>query len=221
MPLPLFSFILIGAVAMYGSMLLIRKKFGFTLLKILVLTVLLTVAGVISVLLMFFIENGKFGGVSFFGAVFFVPLLLFPISKITKTKYSDYLDISAPCIAVMLAIMKINCLLSGCCAGRVLGTALNGSVIRFPSQLCEMAAAVIIAIVTVLIIKSDILKKRIYPLFMILYGCVRFALNLFRETEEMIWGLAIGNIWAVVSVIIGTLWLIAVTLIIKNNALNN
>ena len=201
-------FIALGAIVMFLCSLLCRNLFDFSLVKTILISLLLTVAGVASVVLMFFFENGHFGGVSFFGAVLFVPLLLIPFALLLKIRWRDYLDIAAPMVSAMLAVMKINCLRAGCCAGIVLRYN-NGEPVRFPSQIVEMAVALAICGLLIWTIRIHFLPGAVYPLFMITYGATRFALNLLRETTGVFYGFAIGNVWAVVSVIIGIIWIVS------------
>lgn len=203
-------FVGIGAVVMFIIALICKNNFGIGVVKTALLTLCLTFSGVASVVLMFFVENGYFGGVSFFGAVFFVPLFLLPFSFLLKIPYLKYLELSAPMVSGMLAVMKINCYVAGCCRGRVLRHTPEGDITRFPSQLAELFVAAVIAVVLIVCIKKAVLPGRIYPFFMILYGASRFVMNFLRETEEFIWGMGIGSLWAIVSFLIGTLWIILV-----------
>ena len=52
-------------------MLYLRKFYGLSVWKTILLSVLLTLSGTIGTKLLFWIENGSFSGVSFFGAIFF------------------------------------------------------------------------------------------------------------------------------------------------------
>ena len=132
------------------------------LYKGLIGSILLTFIGVLSVKLMFFIENGDFSGLSFFGAVLFIPILAVPISVVLNIKYQDYIDICAPSVAIMLSAMKINCLRSGCCIGKVLYTNEFGATVRFPSQIFEMVVAFLICVLLIYASKKiyDEYKKR-------------------------------------------------------------
>ncbi len=188
-------------------MLIIRKDYEIPLYKGLIGSILLTFIGVLSVKLMYFIENGDFSGLSFFGAVLFIPILAIPISVVLNIKYQDYIDICAPSVAIMLSAMKINCLRSGCCIGKVLYTNEFGATIRFPSQIFEMIVAFLICVLLIYASKKKIYKTKLYPAFMILYGATRFVLNIFRETDDFWFGLGIGNMWAIVSVILGFVWI--------------
>jgi hypothetical protein len=66
-----------GTIGMFILMLLRRKAFPqIKLWKLPIISVLLTIAGVAGAMLMHFIEQGSFGGTSFFGAILFIPVLI-------------------------------------------------------------------------------------------------------------------------------------------------
>lgn len=208
MSMQTFAFIASGTALMFAIMLLIRTHYNEPVFRCIILSILLTISGVASVKLLFFIENGDFSGLSFFGAVLFVPVFLFAFSKLIRIGYSDYLDISAPCISAMLAVMKINCILYDCCRGRVVRINEKGIEVRFPSQTVELVAAAVIAIVLVYVIKKDRNRHMVYPIFMIMYSASRFVLNLFREADPFFLGLPVGNMWAAAAALTGIIWLI-------------
>lgn len=139
-----------GMVAMLVQMLLRRKRYPkISLWKFFVFSILLTVAGVAGTMLMFFIESGRFGGTSFYGAVLFVPILILP-ACLMRIPYGSVLDLCAPAICLMLAIMKVDCIKSGCCIGKY----LPSLGFQFPSQIVEMITAVIIMFVLLWIEKN-------------------------------------------------------------------
>ena len=117
------------------------------------------------------------------------------------------LSLKLTAVAGMLSVMKINCLIAGCCYGKIVGYADDNSPIRFPSQIVEGICAVIIMVVLLIILKKKKMKNKLFPLFMVIYGVTRFILNLFRETVEVAFGMAFGNIWSIVAIIIGTIWI--------------
>lgn len=199
----------LGTVLMFSVMLICNRAYGFRVGKIAATALLLTFAGVLSVKLMYFIENGSFSGQSFFGAIFFVPLLFVPITLLLRLPYRSVLDLCAPSICIMLAIMKLECLRSGCCIGKFLYFNADGKGVRFPSRELELAAALIIMAVLIMFIRKGKLGGKIYPVFMIVYGIARFILNWFRETTPFIFGLPAGNFWSIISVIAGAIWLIS------------
>lgn len=209
MNIKLVTALIIGTVLMLGVTLLCRLKYGFPIWKTVAATALLTVAGVVSVKIMFFVENGTWGGLSFFGAVFLVPFWFLPISLLLRLPYRALLDITAPAICIMLALMKVECLLTGCCKGRALYETAAGQVVRFPSQIVELCGALLLLVILLLLIFQNKQRGRIYPWFMILYGTTRFVLNWFRETEPFIWKLSFGVFWSLISIFLGVCLLVA------------
>ncbi len=195
-------------MAMIGISLSVRKPKQIGWVRSILLGLSITLIGIVCDMFLFFIENGYFSGLSYFGAVLLAPLLIFPLSKLLKIPYTDYLDVAAPCGCGMLTVMKVNCFLAGCCQGRVISQNATGEVIRFPSQIVEGIAALILTTILILLIWKNRFRHLIFPLFMFSYGISRFILNAFRETTPVWLHLPFGNIWAIVAVIIGTVWII-------------
>lgn len=177
--------------------------------KRLLTAVLLTVAGTLGTFLLYFIENNRIGGTSFFGAVFFVPVLFIPVARLLGLRYDLLLDLCAPAECVMLVVMKVQCLIGGCCGGRKIS--LAGWEFVFPSQLMELVNALIICVVLLQMSRKEKHQGRIYPWYMVIYGISRFILNIGREawvTKEML--LPFGNIWSLVSIAVGVIWLLLI-----------
>lgn len=193
-----------GALAMLIQMLLRRKAYPhITLWKIPIISILLTIVGVIGTMIMHYIETGHFGGTSFFGAVFFVPILMLP-ALLLRIPYGLVLDLCAPAICLMLAIMKIDCLLSGCCIGKY----LPSLGFQFPSQIVEMIVALIIMVILLRFEQNKNKQNKLYAYFLIFYGCTRFILNWFRYgIKPFVLFLPNGNFWSVIAVAIGIIWL--------------
>lgn len=172
------------------------------------ITLLLTVAGTIGTYIMFFIENGWIGGTSFFGAVLFVPILFLPVFKLLRIPYGILMDLCAPAECAMLIVMKIQCVLNGCCGGRQIS--FMGNEMIFPSQIAELITAFLILIFLMAMAKNKNNREIIYPMYMLVYGVLRFILNIFREdwikTEMFI---PFGNIWSLVAIIVGITWIAA------------
>ena len=85
-----------------------------------IISVLLTVSGTLGTFIWYAIESGGFGGRSFYGAVFIVPLLFIPVAYLFRIPYAKLMDLCAPAECMMLVLMKALCLMEGCCGGRVL-----------------------------------------------------------------------------------------------------
>ena len=110
----------------------------------------------------------------------------------------------------MLVIMKIQCLMAGCCQGVVLYTTEGGTDVRFPSPIAEMINALILCIILLCFAKKLSNRGFIYPMYLIMYGGTRFILNIGREefflTDKF---LPMGSIWSIVAVILGIIWILA------------
>ena len=216
----LLAALALGTIVMLLIMLICRKWIAIGKLKIPLFAVLLTACGFASVKIMFFIENREWSGLSFFGAIFFVPLFLFLVAFIIREPLKKLMDLSAPSICGMLAIMKLECIRSGCCGGRLLYSyykdgAING--VYFPSQIVEFVNALAVMVILMLFMRKSKYQGKIYPLFMIIYGGTRFLWNLFRQTEPFIWIMPAGNFWSLISIMLGCAWLIVLNHIGERN----
>ena len=194
---------------MFGLMLICRiwRNKEIPVWKLAVTAPVLTVCGTFGAYLLYFIENMKWGGISFYGSLFVIPVLFIPFSFLIKEKYGELLDYCAPSVCIMLAINKINCIRTGCCKGMVLHTLDDGSVTRFPSQVVELLTALAIAALLMFFIKKCRFSSIIYPVFLLIYGVLRFGLNLLRETTPFALGLPAGNFWSIIAILIGGAWL--------------
>lgn len=183
------------------------KKYAVSYWKAGVLGLSTMVLGLLGTFILYFIENGVWGGMSFFGGVLFTPLLMLPVAYLCKVRRRDMLDlITMPGLA-MFCIYKFNCYLSGCCRGMILGHA-EGKPIVFPSQIVESASALLILLILLLVERKRRPEGRLWPLALILYGAVRFGLNwLRRDQVPFVWVLPAGAFWALVSIAVGIVWL--------------
>lgn len=198
----------IGTVAMMIPMLILMKRYNLILWKSVPVAVILTITGTISTYIWFWIENLWFGGRSFYGAVFLVPLAFIYVAKWLKLPYLELMDLCAPAECVMLALMKFSCLKDGCCGGRVLCTTAEGIEVVFPSQIVELCNAFLVFLVLMILAWNWKNRGKIFPWYMIIYGATRFVLNWFRaETEAYAFGLPAGNLWSLVAIVTGIMWL--------------
>lgn len=160
-------------------------------------------AGFFGAYLMGFIENGRFGSKSYFGTVF-LPLAAIPIvAKQLKENPNKMLDLAALGQSLVLAIAKIHCYLLGCCGGRKFINPITGGTYTFPSQIVESAVGFILFTILFVVQRKQNNKEKIYPLFLLGYGMIRFILNLFRDAEPFIGVFPIGNLWALISMMLG------------------
>lgn len=203
-----------GTVAMLVLMLMRRKTFPqVSTWKIPLISILLTFAGVAGAMLMFFVESGRFGGTSFFGAILFVPVLMIPV-MLLRVPYGTLMDLCAPAECLMLAFMKVDCLMSECCIGKYLPTL----GFQFPSQIVEMITTLVIMLVLLQLERNPKKQNTLYGYYLILYGATRFVLNWFRYgVKPFVWILPAGNFWSLIAIALGLLWLVVVTKLQQKN----
>lgn len=201
----------IGTVFM-GVLVWLRKdKYRLKIWQVILFTVLLAVVGYSGVRLLAILEQFKAliqgdiaGGMSFFGSVFLILLVMPLIGKLFKLKPGETLDLSAPCILAILACMRISCYVSGCCGGIVIYLP-NKELYPHP-QLIECIGDLIILGILLWKEKKDKKAGLGYPRFLLLYGCFRFALEFIRDTEKNILCFSRGQVYAIICVIIACIW---------------
>ena len=195
----------LGGVGMFISMLLRKKQFPhIAVWKMAIVALLILITGVGGSMILAYIELGEFGGTSFYGAVFLVPLLMFP-AMLMKVTYKDVLNLTAPAECAMLVVMRFDCLDKVCCFGRYLPML----EFQFPSQIAEMVVGISVMLALIRMHKKD-QQVQLYPWYMILYGACRFILQGFRYggTTPWVLGLSQGHFWSLISITIGTTWLL-------------
>ncbi len=193
---------------MLALMLIISIKYRIKLWKCIPVAITLTVIGTLGTYIMFFVENSVFEGCSYYGAVFIVPIVFIYFAKLIRIPYGDLMDLCAPAECIMLAIMKCQCLLSGCCGGRVMYLTPEGAPVLFPSQIVELVNALAIMAVLMGLAFVPKLRGKLYPLYLIIYGVTRFTLNMFRmEQFPLLAGLTPGCLWSLIAIFFGVMWL--------------
>ena len=208
MPTDFVISLAVGTIAMAAVMLLPRRwQAGLPMWKTLLSAAVLTALGVLGAKLMFLIESGFWAGTSFYGAVFFPPMIMVLLALLLRVPPLALLDLCAPAECVMLAILKMQCAVNGCCVGILLTITADGTYIRFPSQIIELLNALVLMVMLLWLIRKGTWQGRIYPIYMLLYGITRFILNLLRDTEPFLLGLPAGNFWSLVAIVIALIWL--------------
>jgi len=149
------------------------------------------------------IEAGTWVGFSLYGAVLFEPLIMIPFGFLIKINPVEMMELGAPVGCLSVVFLKIQCWVTGCCFGRIIGYQDNGRPIRFPSQIVEMIVGIILLFALMKIIQSEKYQKYVYAWFLVLYGSTRFFLNLLRDTEPFILGMSAGCFWSLIACIIG------------------
>lgn len=207
----------LAVVLLLGLMLLRRRRYNIPVGKAILIMVLVAGLGILSTQMLYLIENGEWGGMSFFGAVLFLPLIMTPIALLLHISAENMMDFIAPPGLLMFAVMKTNCFFSGCCGGRVLTIGTKGATMIFPSQLVEAGVTIVLILALLLFEYKEKTRTKLYPISMVSYGILRFILNWFRMPgDALVLGMQKGTVWSVVAVIIGVFWL----MIMKNKELD-
>lgn len=188
------------------------RWYGVKPLQSVFISLTIIVTGYIGSKLWFFLENGKWDGLSFFGAIYLSPFAFWLAAKWLRMEYLHALDFCATAGCFVLALLKIQCLMDGCCGGMILFLNDEHMYVRFPSQIVEFTTALILAGSMLALSYKEKNRKKIYPITLVSYGSLRFVLNLFRDdwdrAHEMGLFLPIGCIWAIMAVVIGAIWLV-------------
>lgn len=205
--------LLAGMVGMLILLLLRRKRFTLSVFKCILFTLLLTVSGVLGAKILYILENFKstiengisLGGMSFFGSVFLIPIMMPLVGKLFKLKLGETLDICGPCVALMIAFMRLGCFMQGCCGGWV----ANFGNVQFvwPTQLMEFVGDIAILIWLLHFERLNQMRNKLYPLFMISYSVLRFFIEFLRYKADLWLGLGHGQWFAMLAIIVGLIWI--------------
>lgn len=179
-----------------------RERLHLRWLSVLLLSVLHTVLGVLSVKVFALFETGNFSNMSLFGGVFFMPLFYWGVAKLAKQKAADVFDVFTICLVFTLMCARLNCIISGCCLGAHIP--IEGLThLRFPTRELELIFYVILLSRLWRKVLSGSARGMIYPIYMISYGIFRFVTETLRFSDRTDSILHISHLWALLSLGIG------------------
>lgn len=179
-----------------------RERLHLRWLSVLLLSVLHTVLGVLSVKVFALFETGDFSNMSLFGGVFFMPLFYWGVAKLAKQKTADVFDVFTICLVFTLMCARLNCMISGCCLGAHIP--IEGLThLRFPTRELELLFYVILLSRLWRKVLSGSARGMIYPIYMIAYGIFRFVTETLRFSDRTNSILHVSHLWALLSLGIG------------------
>ena len=179
-----------------------RERLHLRWLSVLLLSVLHTVLGVLSVKVFALFETGNFSNMSLFGGVFFMPLFYWGVAKLAKQKAADVFDVFTICLVFTLMCARLNCMISGCCLGAHIP--IEGLThLRFPTRELELLFYVLLLSRLWRKVLSGSARGMIYPIYMISYGIFRFVTETLRVSNRTDSILHISHLWALLSLGIG------------------
>ena len=179
-----------------------RERLHLRWLSVLLLSVLHTVLGVLSVKVFALFETGNFSNMSLFGGVFFMPLFYWGVAKLAKQKTADVFDVFTICLVFTLMCARLNCIISGCCLGAHIP--IEGLThLRFPTRELELLFYVLLLSRLWRKVVTGSARGMIYPIYMISYGIFRFVTETLRVSSRADSILHISHLWALLSLGIG------------------
>lgn len=179
-----------------------RERLHLRWPSVLLLSVLHTVLGVLSVKVFALFETGNFSNMSLFGGVFFMPLFYWGVAKLAKQKAADVFDVFTICLVFTLMCARLNCIISGCCLGAHIP--IEGLThLRFPTRELELLFYVLLLSRLWRKVLSGSARGMIYPIYMIAYGIFRFVTETLRFSDRTDSILHVSHLWALLSLGIG------------------
>ncbi len=179
---------------------------------------------VISIILIWFF---LFGGYSFadmfmegrrtdwYGFSLLMPFVLLVFCLISKINWLKLMDLITPSFAFLSGLLKIGCFCLGCCGTRTPWKYglynYSTSEYEFPIQLVEVVVSLIL-FVALLSLSQKVKTGRLYPIYLIIYSCLRFIYNIFKVRDNVFWILDLEQTTSVVVFVIGIALLVIVGL---------
>lgn len=150
-------------------------------------------------------------GFRFYGKPLFLLLGTYLSYKYCKGDCEKMLNYFFPADLAALAVMKVGCLTSGCCAG-ILITMPSGIIVRFPSQIVELIFAVLMLALMLYMEHRQRNYRGRYYWYMIIYGLSRFVFEFLRvqkgkKIDLQFMELSVGHLFCIATVIVGAFML--------------
>lgn len=135
-----------------------------------------------------------------YGYIFFHPVLIFTQGKIFKQKMSDSFDVFGVVVILYILIGRLYCLFHGCCVGYLIGS----TGIRWPIREAELLLNAVLLCIFAYKVYKHKTHGEIYPLYMLIYGAFRFAVEFLREEGHTLFGpFHLAHLWSLISIVIG------------------
>lgn len=204
--------VLIGSMILLLMMLIRRKRYNISLKKMIAMHIVVTVLTTLGALFGSFLGGMSFLGLRLYGILILDTLMMYVLSRVFKIEIGcigDYLSIG---IISVCCIVKVPCIIDGCCYGKELFANAAGDVVRFPSQIVEFSIwAILTAWLCVIEFKGKH-KHLLWAIASIWFGIFRFLVDFMRgnprEMKLVILGLPGGRFWSLFVVAMGIVFLI-------------
>ncbi len=193
---------------------LIRKRYSYRWYIALLLGMIMTLIELISAKIMFLIENPSSfqngiswrGGYSLFGAFFFAPMFLIPITLLLRMKILNVLDYLYPAGLLNVALCRIGCMCAGCCYGIEVGWGISNGTTEglFPVQPLEASLDLIaFLLIHILMTKHKLKRGEAFYMTYISYGTIRFTMEFLRHRMNLISVFSLSHFYALAILMFG------------------
>lgn len=175
--------------------------------KYFIIAPVMSLVGTFGAKLASFIAYGRFSGTRLYGTVLALAVFGFILAIILCIPYEELYGFSSVGTWLSITIMKIPCIINGCCAGRVLFVDGSGNSVLFPSQIMETLIAAIFFIWFYKLSKSNYPHSAMFPLMMIWYGIYRYVFDWFRghplEQSPFFMWMPAGRFFSIIIMVVG------------------
>lgn len=200
----------LGYLAMLLLMLKRRGRFNLKKWQSVAFTSLLMLSGLFGCKVLYCLESLEevkaqgltvSGGFSFYGAVFLIPPLMVCFGMLFHLRPKQTMNAAAPCVALMVGVIRFGCFLNGCCGGK--RAALLGLTFHWPTQAIESIGDFVI-LFWLLSVEKNSEEAHLYPRFMLAYGVLRFFVEFLRDTPKDWGALSHGQWFSLAAIMIST-----------------
>lgn len=170
---------------------------------------LMTLIGTLGAKMASWIAYGRFSGTRLYGTVLAVAIFGAVLAIMLCIPYRELYGFSSVGTWLSIAIMKVPCIIDGCCAGRTLFLNREGNLVLFPSQIVETVIAALFFIWFFYLSQTKYPHGAMYPLLMVWYGIYRYAADWMRghplEQSPFVLWIPAGRFFSVLIFAVGLL----------------
>ncbi|MBQ3230286.1 MAG: prolipoprotein diacylglyceryl transferase [Clostridia bacterium] len=204
------SFLIIGFLVAFAFNLWYCEKYGISKKQACITIISAFSILVIWVYVLSWAETGfkSFGNKDLARGVVYVPLAVYPASRILCIKWKKACDLIAPCVCIFQGISHWGCIFTACCRGFECDWGIYNPALgfnAFPSQPFEAITALVIAIIVVIFAYRRKFETNglAYPIMLMLFGSTRFLWEFARDNEKIFLGCSSLALHALFMMIVG------------------
>jgi phosphatidylglycerol---prolipoprotein diacylglyceryl transferase len=157
---------------------------------------------------MFF--NVSEGGLASIGGIVGSTFFVFTYLKLQRMDVGRYMDALVPSLCLGIVLTRIGCFFNGCCYGIAsnLPWAVNvGDFPRHPTQLYHSLSGLILFMVIWHLRKRERYAGNLFPVFLVLYGPIRFLIEFLRDSRRYLLDLTAAQLFILPLILMGMYFL--------------